>query len=150
MMTRSAWLLLGLSVIASGGCRRGREPLVEVNGAITLYGRPLYKARVIFSPADEKGPRDQAVGVTDENGQYRLTTRGRPGAALGEYVVMVGESELPKELQGRDPPADKLAAYLRSLGGRPLPQQYADPLKTPLRATVTPEARTFTFDLTWE
>jgi hypothetical protein len=143
-----ARLLIGILAAASiVGCAKDPEPLVEVTGTVRLERKPLNKALVIFSPVDKNGPRQPARGVTDEKGQYRLTTNDDPGAAPGEYVVTVMESEFPAELRGRDVPADKLAHYLRSLGGRPLPQQYADQFKTPLRANVTAEKRTFNFNL---
>ncbi len=148
MVARAARLLLGALVVASvAGCGKDSEPPVEVTGTIRLDGKPLVKALVIFSPASAHGPRNRAVGVTDEKGQYRLTSEGQPGAAPGDYVVMVTESEYPPELQGRDVPPEKMARYVRSLGGRPLPQRYANPVKTPLRAAVTPDKRTFDFNL---
>jgi hypothetical protein len=148
MAARCARFLPGVLMAAAiAGCGKDSEALVEVTGTVRLAGKPLFKALVIFSPAKADGPRNPAVGVTDENGQYRLATRGQPGASPGDYVVMVTESEYPAELQGRDVPPDKVTRYVRSLGGRPLPPRYADPIKTPLRAAVSPDKRTFNFNL---
>ncbi|MFN7805345.1 MAG: hypothetical protein ACK5TO_15100 [Planctomycetaceae bacterium] len=94
-------LLLGSCVL---GCLGGdAPPLYEAGGVVTYKGEPVKNASVSFSGADGfKVPL--AEGLTDEKGQYRLKTRGEPGAAAGSYVVTV------TKLEGADEAAAAAAA----------------------------------------
>jgi len=94
-------LLLGSCVLGCGGS--DAPPLYEAGGVVTYKGEPVKNASVSFSGADGfKVPL--AEGLTDEKGQYRLKTRGEPGAAAGSYVVTV------TKLEGADEAAAAAAA----------------------------------------
>lgn len=75
-----------------------RPPLGKVQGAITLNGRPLEGAKVMFNPKDG---RFKAMAITDENGRYHLTTFDlNDGALLGTNQVFIsikhrGQEQLP-------------------------------------------------------
>src|SRR5262249_10488235 len=122
-------------------------PIVEVEGIIRLDGKPLNKVEVRFIPMIDYGPEYVAVGVTDEAGGVKPTCKGHPGAWGRGKRGLVVEGGAPARLRGAAAPAE-LARYFQSLGGRPLPQRYADLTESPLNAHVTPEQKEYTFELT--
>ncbi|NOX99156.1 MAG: DUF4198 domain-containing protein [Verrucomicrobia bacterium] len=82
--------LLGLALLCFAGCGDPGFSLVPVSGIITLNGKPLANASVVFSPASgQAGP--SSVGTTDGQGQYQLTTldQGETGAVLGSHRVTI-------------------------------------------------------------
>jgi hypothetical protein len=71
----------------NSGSASPREPVYKVSGRITLTGAPLADANVTFSPKDKQA---LALGRTDKDGKYKLTTYDyEDGAAAGGYVVLV-------------------------------------------------------------
>jgi hypothetical protein len=70
------------------GCSRGDRPeLTEVQGIVTLDGKPLPRATVIFQPMN--GGRSSR-GLTDSQGKYRLLyLRDIEGAILGSHKVTI-------------------------------------------------------------
>jgi hypothetical protein len=149
-MARSAWLALAsaLPAILLAGCGKTPPPaIVAAEGVIRLDGKPLNKAEVRFIPLIGYGPEYVAVGVTDETGRFQLTCKGQPGACACENRVLVMEAELPARLKGEDAQGE-LAKYLQSLGGRPLPDKYANLVSSPLTANVKAEQKEYAFDLT--
>jgi hypothetical protein len=130
-----------------GGCGRAPSPtIVEAEGIIRLNGVPLSNAQVRFVPVGDLGPEYIATGMTDKAGRFQLRCNGQPGACAGECRVLVMEADIPARLQGEDV-QDQLVAYLRGLGGRPIPPQYADLTASPLTANVTAEQKQYNFDL---
>jgi hypothetical protein len=82
-------LLLLLAPLAAG-CRR--EPQYgEVEGVVTLDGKPLTDVEVVFLPDPNKGTRGRrSVALTDKEGRYRLASdAGRPGAPVGFHRVCI-------------------------------------------------------------
>lgn len=91
----SAFLFLaGLAAIVPG-CSSGDVPVVPVQGTVTLDGKPLAGAEVVFSP--EVGR--PSLGVTDSQGRYELRYLvDRNGALPGKHTVKIstlgdGESD---------------------------------------------------------
>jgi len=87
----------------SGGSSTDRKPVFKVSGKITMSGGPVANAMVTFSP---KQKQPVAIGKTDTNGQFKLTTYDAgDGAAEGEYVVLVSKStaSAPAGPVGHDP-----------------------------------------------
>jgi hypothetical protein len=78
-----------LAVLA-GGCGRGGS--VPVTGTVTLDGKPLDGATVVFSP--EKGTAGTGgTGLTDTNGKYAIANQdGKRGLPPGRYRVMVSKA----------------------------------------------------------
>jgi hypothetical protein len=98
-------LLLSSCVLGCGGS--DAPPLYEAGGVVTYKGEPVKNATVSFTAAEgTKAPLAEAL--TDEKGQYRLRTRGEPGAAAGSYVVTV------TKLEGADEAAASAAAAAAS------------------------------------
>ena len=98
-------LLLSLSV----GC--GEEsPTEKVAGTVTLDGKPVEAASVTFLPDDQTTGKP-AAGLTDEDGNFTLTTfAGGDGALPGSYTIQVSKFET--EDGGQNPygdPAEKPA-----------------------------------------
>lgn len=77
------------------GCSSSAAPIVPVSGRVTLDGQPLRKALVQFMPVARpnsiEAPGPGSTGVTDENGNYTLTTIGAaaPGAVAGDHIVAI-------------------------------------------------------------
>lgn len=100
------WLLIALA--AATGCGRPKQPpLGAVEGTVTLDGRPLAAAAVLFTP---DGPGRTAIGVTDADGRYALTyLRDIQGADLGHHRVRIttatedngGQERLPKRYHAK-------------------------------------------------
>jgi hypothetical protein len=65
----------------------GCSNLVNVQGEVTLDGKPLPNAKIMLMP---KGGGRPAEGTSDAAGKFRLTTN-KPfdGIAPGEYIVTV-------------------------------------------------------------
>lgn len=71
---------------ATAGCSQGPQ-LVTVEGQVTLDGKPLADASVIFRPAAGGRP---SIGRTDEEGRYVLQfTEGQQGALVGSHAVSI-------------------------------------------------------------
>jgi hypothetical protein len=143
-------VVLGVvALCAFAGC--GRSNLVKVNGVVTLDGKPLSWATITFNPIGGGRP---ASGLSDENGNFELTTSStNDGAAPGEYKVTVTKeqaSELvkidpsagPKGLEAmfakKDPEARKKMAQERLKAPALVPRIYSDPTRTPFKEVVPP------------
>jgi hypothetical protein len=83
------------AIVYLSGCARDPR-LVEVEGTLTLRGRPLHGVMICFVPDADSGtlgPR--STGWTNEVGRYRLTC-DRPrkaGAVVGKHRVIVLDPE---------------------------------------------------------
>jgi hypothetical protein len=134
-------VLLPVLVLTQAGCGR----TVAVKGVVTLDGKPVPGATVLFVP-EAGGDGRPASGLSDDAGQFRLTTyRPGDGAVPGTYRVVVTKTE------GMSTPPDpdhaSKARFLdhrkRSEGRRhrkpTLPAVYGDPETTTLRCTVPPD-----------
>lgn len=133
---RSVLLLIAATLLAvSSGCTDGPSNyeqlgIAEVSGRVTLDGKPLSNARVIFV---EPGAGFSSVGDTDSDGKYTLmlnTTQS--GVAPGEKVVRIttafsDEEDGPRQTES-------------------IPVRYNK--ESELTASVKPsESQTFNFDL---
>lgn len=95
MTVRQTPLLAGFSIaVLTLGCSRGPE-YVPVSGQVTLDGKPLAGAVVIFQPvarsADDAGGFGSS-GKTDSDGRYTLRVAGpsdNPGALVGNHRVSI-------------------------------------------------------------
>ncbi|MEM6798398.1 MAG: carboxypeptidase-like regulatory domain-containing protein [Planctomycetota bacterium] len=73
-------------LVGAVGCGGGVQ-VAPVSGIVTLDGKPVADASVIFTPSSGGTP---AVGRTDSAGEFRLKTSGRPqGVPIGLYRVAV-------------------------------------------------------------
>jgi hypothetical protein len=118
----------------------------RVSGRITYKDQPVPKATVSFTPK-AKDARS-AIGITDNDGYYHLTTTDpRDGALVGEHVVGI-VARAPYD--GPLPPGAG-AAMLEELEtqGKPLiPERYFTSATSGLTANVKAGSNTVDFKLT--
>ena len=95
---------LALSLLALGGCGSRGPEIAYVEGRITMDGKPLADATVMFVP--ENGRPSGAI--TDEDGNYVLNfAQGRKGAIPGMNDVRImtmrdaGQDENGQTIPGR-------------------------------------------------
>ena len=134
ILTTVACLCL-LPVMMGCGKDYGVE-LFQVNGTVTLDGRPLENASVEFRP-DKNGavvaPRG-GIGFTDQSGKYVILFRDTRGCPEGTFRVVVS-THSPTE--GENQPGQKQLVPKRYRGQN-----------SELSATVTPEGdNVFNFEL---
>jgi hypothetical protein len=145
-----AWGTLALLTLCLPhlGCGEGGVPAdaATVQGVVTFNGDPVSDATVTFRSDDNRS----AVGKTDEQGQYKLSSPQIPGgAAPGTYKITVTKRE---QLQtesiteehpdyGKPMPAPPEPKHL-------LPQKYSQPNTSGLEATITQGANEVPLELT--
>ena len=92
--------MAGLAIGCFPGCGSDRPPLAPVGGVVTLDGKPLADAEVIFTP--ETGRHSTAR--TDAEGRYELEyLPDVPGAVLGPHTVRISRFD-PDTLIDSVPP----------------------------------------------
>jgi hypothetical protein len=120
-----------LILLAVTGCGGPKLEFAEVDGKVTLYGKPLSGAMVRLYPID--GGREQlppASAVTDAGGMYSLRHHGdQPGAVVGRSRAVVSWPSRDLLGAGRGGPAP-------SSPGPPIPLRYTVAGETPLIVEV--------------
>ena len=82
--------------------------LGQVSGTVTLDGRPIRGAWLVFTP--ESGL--SSYGRTDAGGRYQLQfTARRTGAVVGQHTVQIGTKSTASEGEGDDRPEAVPAIY---------------------------------------
>jgi hypothetical protein len=80
------------------GCNRNPYGTVMVTGVVRVDGKPMDKVIVSFQPVS--GNQMGAVGMTNTNGEFVLTTGMAPvgsGSIPGQYNVTFAKSDLPEK-----------------------------------------------------
>ena len=132
--------LMPLLLLALVGCNSAPAgpPLVPAEGLISLNGKPLGAADLIFVPQGEtKG--QGGVGRTDAAGKFQLSSHDRKfkGVPAGTYRVVINKLVKP---DGSDYIPDPNAGPMDTGGFRELlPAAYSDMGVTTLQADI-PEA----------
>jgi hypothetical protein len=143
--SQCSWQLLAVGVLIAAGCgakHPNLPPQYPVSGTITLDGKPLSGAGIMFLPRGETRGTG-AFGMADANGKYSLKTdHGGAGAPEGEYAVTISK------VVNRDgtpyvPRPDAAEAGERET----LPATYSDSMKTILTATIPKGGDTINFEL---
>jgi hypothetical protein len=76
-----------LLMMSFAGCGKTDSELAPVTGRITLDGKPLEKADILFQPDGSKPP---ATGRTNADGRYELAyKRGVMGGVVGPNTVRI-------------------------------------------------------------
>ena len=106
-MNRSQGFCVLFSILAVGltGCGQSADQydVVKVRGVITCGGKPMAKAFVNFTPLNQEErkagrPGRPALGVTDDEGRFELTTyENGDGAIIGRHRVSVGPYSATEE-----------------------------------------------------
>ena len=124
-------------VLLLAGCNNepAGPPLVPVEGAVTLDGKPLGAADLMFVPqGDTQG--QGGVAQTDKDGKFALLSQDRKhkGAPVGSYRVIINKLVKP---DGTDFVPDPNSGPMDTGGFRELlPAAYSDMGQTQLVATV--------------
>jgi hypothetical protein len=148
-MSKAKAAVLGAAfLVFVSGCGKPKPTILPAEGVVRINGQPLRKAVVQFVSKNEDYGLDWvSSGMTDDQGHYTLNCNGQPGAMAGPNLVLVRESpppSLPMDQNGHP----QTGAYYSSLGGRPVPQQYANVTTSPLTAEVKAGQTEYDFDLT--
>lgn len=86
------WVVLAL---LPAGCGSVSYKTAPVSGRVTLDGKGLAKATVMFVPvagAGEKDPLPSSAGTTDDDGHYSLVLNSgskKNGAVVGKHQVII-------------------------------------------------------------
>jgi hypothetical protein len=127
-----------LLALLAEGCSSGPR-MHEVSGTVTLDGKAVEGASVVFTPVAPDG--QLAGGKTDAQGAYKLRTGEQDGALAGKYLVTV---LLTKAAVGKEPAEGfedtRKMTYL-------VPKKYSDPQSSGLEAEV-PGKDAYDFPLT--
>lgn len=95
--------LPGLTLLAVllTGCGGGGDPnVVEVEGTVTMDGKPLPKATVLFI----SGQGRPSGAITDDAGHYRLNyTADQAGARVGKNRIQITTAQGPLETEDGTP-----------------------------------------------
>jgi hypothetical protein len=135
---RGRFSLLALLVLSGCGSEGDYSSLnlIPVKGKVTLDGSPLAGAQVAFHGTDGHTP----MGTTDSAGQYELMYDStQPGCTPGNKVVRItqGRSDEGADSEGTTDEGAPIA--------EPIPAKYNR--QSTLTANVSPENRTFNWDL---
>jgi hypothetical protein len=142
-------LALAVAVVGCGGGEGTHVELAPVTGVVTLDGKAVDGATIIFSP---KGNAPLSTAITDLQGKFTMKTgSGRPGAAVGDHAVGValsmtaGGSGPPPSSDGLAPPlpselsGSQAAAQQKYVPPRTVwvvPEKYSKPESSGLTVTV--------------
>jgi hypothetical protein len=149
-------------VLTAAGCSSKYKP-VPVSGVVTLDGKPLEGANVFFYAVGDAKEGRTAQGVTDKNGEFRLSTLGKDDGALRwDYKVVIHKyvptlpnlkkPEFPHTPEGKAQEDDWRYKNFESKGIQPfknaLPAKYGDTNSTPLTCKVEGPIAGVPFELT--
>lgn len=132
-----AALVLMLTACVLSGCGGNRRQGVEVEGVVTLDGRPLESGTIAFRPAS--GTTSPSAGAKIEAGRFALPADDGPFA--GEFLV-----EITARRDSGRRVVDPNSGALLSIPEQYLPARYNE--QTELTATIgTDAANQLTFHL---
>lgn len=130
-----------LSVLLAG-CGSGGPELTPVSGTVTLDGKPLAEAGVLFTPQEGGRP---ASGSTDAEGRFTLTTKtSGDGAMLGMNQVAVSKVVFAQSPAADGAPNPSAAMRPQSL----IPVRYGDVKTSGLTVEVKPGMEPVKLELT--
>lgn len=123
--------LLPFFGLTLAGCGGGPK-YVDVEGTVTLNGKPFDDAQVQFLPDPVHGAKGlRSTGRTDANGQFKLKTdKGDSGAVVGNHRVLVQDL---KQWEGINPGREDMNKPLKPSR---LPNKYINASETPLKVEV--------------
>jgi hypothetical protein len=148
MLQKLIFMLLLISATVLTGCGT-KGPVVQyVEGTVTFEGKPVADADVCFTPTTGQSGIP-AVGKTDSNGMYRLTSA--QGGAFGKGAVAGGyEVRIIKylDLDAVEPVNPQLGDVVPLANPKHhLPEKYADVKTSELTATVNKGKNVINFNL---
>lgn len=101
MIPRRLLLPLAASLLALG-CSSEPYDTARVSGRLTLNGKPIPMAAVMFQPIAPEGninPGPGSYGITDADGRYSLKVVGKEttGAVVGKHKVRITNHTEPDD-----------------------------------------------------
>jgi hypothetical protein len=144
-------LAMGLLLLLPGCDSSGGLKLARAKGQVNYKGSPLKGASVKFY--NDNGP--MAIGTTDDNGQFTLTTNGRAGAMVGKHKVAITKMAAGAAPAMTAPTPDDMMNMQKANMNKPsgpkseIPETYASPDSSKLTAEVSANAseNDFLFEL---
>jgi hypothetical protein len=128
--------MIMLMLALETGCGPSRPALLPAEGVVTLDGKPLANAALVFQPKAGGRP---ASARTDASGRFRMGTyTPQDGVLPGEHAVTITAIE-----SIGPPPAPGSQPEFRWV----TPKRYSRADASGLSATVAAGSKTFTFDL---
>jgi hypothetical protein len=138
-----AMLPLLVLALAVTGCREKPPEVGQVDGTVTVNGKPLSKLTIMFFPEPGDGRPETpitAYGASDDAGKYQLrhyfNGKDDVGVPVGWNRVTVIDQRQQHTPQGQAQPP------------RLISNQYANIMTTPLRFEVKPGQQTIDLKLT--
>ncbi len=145
-------LVMMTAVLFASGCGGASDAptLYRVTGIVTYKGQNVPGAKVMFMGDGSKPP---AVGITNEDGKYSLSSLAGTGAVAGRHAIaVIKESEPdPSEKVNMSMEEAAAAAQKPEKSSRPtslIPAKYADPQTSGLEFEVTSGTNDFPIELT--
>jgi hypothetical protein len=141
-MTRRAGLVCVVLGVLLTGCGGRSYKTAPVSGKVTLDGKALPHASVMFIPEFELGSKDplpSSVGLTDDNGNYTLVLNSSSkaeGAVLGKHKIIIAIG------------AEAAAADIKPTFHKQVPARYTRVNTTPFEKEVVSGDNAFDFQLT--
>lgn len=137
---------LGFCLVGTIGCGSVKFPdTVPFSGSVTLDGKPLAGAVVVFTPSATTG--EGAIGQTDESGKFDLRVvigeQSKPGVVPGAYKAHISTMLPPPPIDGK---VEKSTSLLNVMEEK-VPEQYSSFARTTLNVTVPSAGGTHNFDL---
>ncbi len=145
-------LSIGIGLLCPAtGCNKDGLKLVKAGGQVTYKGKPLQGANIKFIPGS--GP--MAIAITDDEGNFTITTNGRAGATLGTHKVAISKITGSATPNAAPKPEDMMKMQKANMGKantgpkNEIPDKYSDPDSSNLTAEVTadPSQNEFLFQL---
>lgn len=133
------WCVCSLLLLALTGCPAGREEpkLVPVQGTVTMDGKPLAGASVMFGGV--------AFGETNASGHYELGRGEKKGVPPGEYTVVIEKWTMPDGSAYRNAEG---VSPMEAGAKQELPARYSNTEQSELKKTVPEAGGTIDFELT--
>lgn len=128
-------------LLVINGCSKPMPQIAEVEGTVTIKGKPQPRLLVRFLPDPEKGNNwpVNGEGQTDEKGKFQLKYHhaGQEGlgAAVGWNRVLIEDTRLSGIAQGQPRPPQII------------PTAYSSPATTPLSKEVKPGKQTIDLEI---
>jgi len=147
-------ILVAVGIVLTGCSYSSRPPTYRVTGTVTMQGKPVAGAAIIFVPTSNEGAA--ASAITDSEGKYSLTTwQAEDGARPGEYRVKVSKQEettVDPSKMVQNVPLEEDQKYVESKKSRPpakslVPSKYQDESSSGLSHTVPKSSSVFDIEL---
>jgi hypothetical protein len=140
----TALIALLLVLPGCGDSQLKRPPLIRVRGVVTLDGKPMPKAVIVFESEDGSF----SYAETDRRGRYDLRFDSQTrGVTLGTKIVRISMNRQIRGLNSNSEggPGDRAGGKSKKLPPEAIPPQYN--VHSTLKVEVTSDTTRFDFKL---